>query len=188
MTPRDLGNIHTIGNSCRDALPCANMTLKLPRYFYLLMEKHLDRYFQVCSPYYQVAQCNQKTLIPISSGWQVMSEKAKRISIKTNHSYQQRSSPVASFRWSTNTARFSFNQFNRKRWGVKLVDVKHNAKDIFIVTPRWPTKAKETRSPHEVRLTLTQSRSVGIQTGHQPSTSMSRGISMSCINRIFSNS
>ena len=37
MTPRDLRNIHTTGNSCRDALPCANMALKLPRYFYLLM-------------------------------------------------------------------------------------------------------------------------------------------------------
>ena len=31
MTPTDLRNIHTTGNSCRDALPCANMALKLPR-------------------------------------------------------------------------------------------------------------------------------------------------------------
>ena len=37
MTPRDLRNIHTTGSSCRDALPCMNMALKLPRYFYLLM-------------------------------------------------------------------------------------------------------------------------------------------------------
>ena len=77
MTPRDLRNIHTTGNSCRDALPCANMALKLPRYFYLLMEKPLGRYFQVRSPYYQAAQCNQKTPIPVSSRWQVRSEKAK---------------------------------------------------------------------------------------------------------------
>ena len=28
MTPRDLRNTHTTGNSCRDALPCANMTTK----------------------------------------------------------------------------------------------------------------------------------------------------------------
>ena len=41
MTPRDLRNIHTTGNSCRDALPCTNMALKLPQYFYLLMEKLL---------------------------------------------------------------------------------------------------------------------------------------------------
>ena len=32
MTPRDLRNIHTTGNSRRDALPCANMALKLPQY------------------------------------------------------------------------------------------------------------------------------------------------------------
>ena len=53
--PRDLRNIHNTGNSCRDALPCTNMALKLPWYFYLLMEKPLSHYFQVQSPYYQVA-------------------------------------------------------------------------------------------------------------------------------------
>ena len=46
-------------------------------YFYLLMEKPLGRYFQVRSPYYQVAQCNQKTPIVLSWRWQVRSEKAK---------------------------------------------------------------------------------------------------------------
>ena len=114
MTPRNLRNIHTTRNSCRDALPCANMALKLPRYFYLLMEKPLGRYFQVQSPYYQVAQCNQKTPIPISSRWQVRSNKTKT-SINTNHSCHHS--------WSNNKVRFSFNQPNRKRWGVKLVDV-----------------------------------------------------------------
>ena len=59
MTPRDI--------SCRDALPCMNMALKLAWYFYLLMEKPLGHYFQVWSPYYQVAQCNQKIPIPVSS-------------------------------------------------------------------------------------------------------------------------
>ena len=78
MTPRDLRNIYTTRNSCRDALPCTNMALKLPRYFYLLMEKPLGRYFQVWSPYYQAAQCNQKTPIPVSSRRQVRSEKAKK--------------------------------------------------------------------------------------------------------------
>ena len=78
MTPWDLRNIHTTGNSCRDTLPCTNMALKLPQYFYLLMEKPLGRYFQVQSPYYQVAECNQKTLIPVSSKLQVRSEKAKK--------------------------------------------------------------------------------------------------------------
>ena len=35
--------------SRRDALPYANMALKLPQYFYLLMEKPLGCYFQVWS-------------------------------------------------------------------------------------------------------------------------------------------
>ena len=64
MTPRDLRNTHTTGNSCRDTLPCANMALKLPQNFYRLMEKPLDHYFQVWSPYYQMAKCNQKIPIP----------------------------------------------------------------------------------------------------------------------------
>ena len=64
MTPCDLRNTHTTGISCRDALSCANMALKLPHYFYLLMEKPLGRYFKVRSPYYQMAKCNQKISIP----------------------------------------------------------------------------------------------------------------------------
>ena len=60
------------------------------------MEKPLGCYFQVRSPYYQVAQCNQKTAIPVCS-W-----------------------------WSNIKVRFSFNQPNRKEWGARLVDaVKH---------------------------------------------------------------
>ena len=35
-----------------------NVPLK-PHYFYLIMDKPCDHYFQVWSPYYQVAQCNQ---------------------------------------------------------------------------------------------------------------------------------
>ena len=67
MTPRELRNIHTAGNSCRDTLPCTNMALELPCYFYLLMKKPLGHYFQVPSPYNQAAQSNQKTPIPVSS-------------------------------------------------------------------------------------------------------------------------
>ena len=37
----------------------------------------VGRYFQVRSPYYQAAQYNQKTPIPVSSRWQVRSEKRK---------------------------------------------------------------------------------------------------------------
>ena len=131
MTPRDHRNSHTTGNSCRDALPCSNMALKLPRYFYLLMEKPLGRYFQVWSPYYQAAQCNQKTLIPISSRWQVRSEKAKK-RYNTNHSYHQHSSLSVSCNWSNNIVRFNFNKPNRKRWGVKLVNLKHLPHKAFL--------------------------------------------------------
>ena len=74
MTRRDLRNIHTTRNSCRDA----NMTLKLTQYFYLLMGKPLGCYFEVQSPYNHTAQCNQKTPIPVSSRWQVRSEGAKK--------------------------------------------------------------------------------------------------------------
>ena len=111
MTLRDLRNIHTTRSSCRDALPWANMALKLPWYFYLLMERPLGRYFQVRSPYYQAAQCNQKTPIPVSLRWQVRSEKAKkRISININHSYHQRLSPQASLNWTNDKARFSLTK------------------------------------------------------------------------------
>ena len=63
MTPRDFRNICTTGNSCRDTLPFVRTALKLPRYFYLLMEKPLGCNFQVWSLYYQAAQCYQKTPI-----------------------------------------------------------------------------------------------------------------------------
>ena len=84
-------------------------------------------------------------------------ESQKRISINTNHSYHQRSSPWASLNWSNNKARFSFNQPNMKRWGAKLVDVKHLLHKAPLLWPEltlkgWPTKAKEAPSFHEVRL------------------------------------
>ena len=62
-------------------------------------------------------------------------ESQKRISISTNHSYYQRSSPIiiiSSLNWSNNKIRFSFNQTNRKRWSVRLVDViKHPPHKVF---------------------------------------------------------
>ena len=86
MTPRDLRNIQTPGNSCRDALPRTNMALKLPQYFYLLMEKPLGRYFQVCL--LQAAQYPQGDRSGLG--------KPKKDKHHTNHSYHQRSSPSAS--------------------------------------------------------------------------------------------
>ena len=53
MTPRDLGNILTSGNSCRDTLPSATR-------------------------HYQAAQRNHKTPISVSSTCQVRPEKVKK--------------------------------------------------------------------------------------------------------------
>ena len=129
-------------------LPC----LKLPRYFYVLMEKPLGRYFQVRSPYYQAVQCNQKTPVPVSSRWQVTSQKAKKGN--TNHSYHQCSSPFASLDWSNNKIILSFNQPNRKRWRVRLVDaINHLPIKYFYCENITKSVAKEAPSPHEERLT-----------------------------------
>ena len=68
MTLRDLRNIHTTVNSCRDALPCANMALKLPQYFYLLMEKPFARYFQVILLTVRWHSATRKHLFPYSQG------------------------------------------------------------------------------------------------------------------------
>ena len=54
------------------------MALKLQWYFYLLNGKPLGHYFQVPSPYYEAAQCKQKTPIPVSRR-QVRSEKGNPI-------------------------------------------------------------------------------------------------------------
>ena len=82
MTCRDLRNIRTTGNSCRDALPCANMALKLPQYFYLLMEKPLGCYLQVRSPYFQATQVQpENTYSYILKVTGQVWESQKRISI-----------------------------------------------------------------------------------------------------------
>ena len=48
MTPRDLRNIHTTGNSCRDALPCANMALKL-RFPFKTYKVSTSSHLYICS-------------------------------------------------------------------------------------------------------------------------------------------
>lgn len=57
MKPRGLMNVHITRNNCRDALP-QEMTLKLPWYSYMLIDKSLAHQFQVQSPYNQATQCN----------------------------------------------------------------------------------------------------------------------------------
>ena len=43
-----------------------NMALKLPQYFYLLMEKPPGHYLQVQAPYHQVPYYNQERPILVS--------------------------------------------------------------------------------------------------------------------------
>ena len=52
------------------------------------MEKTLGRYFQVRSAYYQAAQCNQETPIPVKVTGQVWVSQ-KKDKVNTNHSYYQ---------------------------------------------------------------------------------------------------
>ena len=119
MTPWDLENIHTTENSCRNT-SMHGMVLKLSQYFYLLMRKPHGCYFQVWSPYYKVAQCNQKTPIPVSSKCQVRSEKAKKgyaSTLITATSSVYLPKPVSSDLIMKSDC---FDQPNRKRWGAKL--------------------------------------------------------------------
>ena len=138
MTPRDLRNVHTTGNSCRDALPCMNMALKLPRYFYLLMEKLLGCYFQDGSPCYQVSQCDQKTPIPVFSRWQVSCDKARKgqastlITATTSVCLPK---PVSAD--LINIARFSFKQRIGKDGGVLAPLDANSVFQCFLFSPYY---------------------------------------------------
>ena len=50
MTPRDLRNIQTTGNSCRDALPYANIAPKLPPAFISLSQSQLIKQLSFKQP------------------------------------------------------------------------------------------------------------------------------------------
>ena len=104
--------------------------------------------------------CNLKVVCQV---W----ESQKKISINTNHSYHQRSSPWTSLNWFTNKIRF--NQPIRKRMGARLVNViKQLPDNVFLLwyyheilyyVAIMPTKARGKTEP----------------AGHQPSISMSWG-------------
>ena len=76
MTPRNLRNIHTNRNSCTDTI--TQHDTKTNPLFLPADGKPFGGYFQVQSPYYQTAQYNQNTPIPVSSRGQARSEKAKK--------------------------------------------------------------------------------------------------------------
>ena len=95
----------------------------------------------------------RKHLFPYPQGDRSGLRKPKRISINTNYSYHQLSSPSASLSWSKNGARFSFNQTNRKRWGTKLVNVNYLPHKVFLSWHHKKKKQKEFKwlNQHQVR-------------------------------------
>ena len=71
-----------------------DIALKLPQYFYLMMEKTFGCYFHVQSPYYQETQCNKKHLFLHPQGDRSGLKKPKKsISIDIKYSYHHYYSP-----------------------------------------------------------------------------------------------
>ena len=127
MTPRELRNIHTTGNSSRDALPHASMVLKLPVFLPADGETSWSLLPSLVSLLSGSTVQPENTYSRILKVTGQVWESQKRISINTNQSYHQR------LNWSNNKARFSFNQPNRRRWGAKLVNVKHLRHRAFLL-------------------------------------------------------
>ena len=130
-----------------------DMTLKLPRYFYLLMEKPLGRYFEVWSPYYQVAQRNQKHLSLYHQGDRSGLRKPKK-----------EASTLITVATSVHLPKSVSTDLTIKS-DLVLTNLigKDGVRDIFIVIPPLevgPTKAKEAPFPHKVRLTPLESNPV----------------------------
>ena len=117
MTPRALTNIHTTRNSCRGTLPCANMALKLPQYFYLLMEKpHFVATSKLSLLTIRQQGATRKHLFPYPQD----DRSGLRKPNKDKHQHLSQLPPlfISLSQVSTalnNKARFSFNQPNRKR-------------------------------------------------------------------------
>ena len=78
MTLRNLRNIHPTRNSCRDTLPWVICHLNYLSFLPLTEKPLIYCYFEVWYPYYQFSECNQKSLFPESSKWQITSEKTKK--------------------------------------------------------------------------------------------------------------
>ena len=67
MTPEDFSNVYTTGKSCKDTLPCPRWYIpKTTPAFLPANTEAFGHYFQDCSFYYQLTQCNKRTPIPIT--------------------------------------------------------------------------------------------------------------------------
>ena len=140
MTPRDLRNIHTTRTSIRDTFPCMTWKFKtsMPKTTPVFLRVDGEACWSLLPS--SVSVLSGGTVQPENTCSCILKvtghvwESQKRISINTNHSYHQCSSPLASLDWSSNKIRFSFNQPNRKRWRVRLVDIiNHLPLKVFLL-------------------------------------------------------
>ena len=134
MTPRDLRNIHTTRNRCRDTFSYIYGTKTTLIFLPADREASWSLLQSSVSIVSDGSVQPEHTYSCILKVTDQVWENQKRISNNTSHSYQHCSSPWASLNWSSNNIRFSFNQPNRKKWGARLVDVtKHLPQNIFLL-------------------------------------------------------
>ena len=90
MTPRDLENIHTTGNSCRDTFPCATWHWSIPVFLPADGEAFWSLYPSSVSLLSGGTMQPENTYSCIIKVTDQVWENQKRISININHSYHQR--------------------------------------------------------------------------------------------------
>ena len=140
MTPRDLRNIHTTRNSCRDTFPCATWHWSIPVFlpadgeaFWSLLPSSVSLLSGGTVQPENTYSCILKVTGQV---W----ESQKRISINTNHRYHKHSFPEVSLSWPNDKNKFSFNQPDRKRWAGRC------NKTSTPSLEGWSTKTKKAPS------------------------------------------
>ena len=133
MMPMDIKNIYITENSCRDAPPCMNMALKLPQYFTCWWRSLLvaTSKFSLLTIIWHSA--TRKHLFLYPQGDRSSLKKPKTDMHQHLSQLPSAFISLASLNCSNNKVRFSFNQPSRKRWGAKLVDVKHIPHKAFLL-------------------------------------------------------
>ena len=132
MTPRDLKNIHTIRNSCRDTRPCVAWHQHYSSIFTCRRRRLLVATSKFSLLNIRWHSVTRKHLFLYAQGERSGLRKQKRIS-KINHSYHQRSLPkpvstdltIKSDLVLINPAQPTTPHpiFSYKRWDARLVDV-----------------------------------------------------------------
>ena len=122
MTPRDLRNIHTTGNSCRDALPCANMALVLgtkdmPSY------AHPKWYYQFIENFHVYLQAKNQLHPPcFSEDW---------LSAFWSINREQEFCQIWDWWWNINNISFHFRSFWRKTFEILNNILKKSKQNYF---------------------------------------------------------